>query len=54
MVREVGDIVLWEQIMPYAVAFGLAKKVIKALKAEFSVAETDPSDHSTKDDPCQQ
>ncbi len=37
--REVGDIVLWEQIMPYAVAFGLAKKVIKALKAEFSVAE---------------
>lgn len=37
--REVGDIILWEQIMPYAVAFGLAKKVIKALKAEFSVAE---------------
>ena len=33
--REVGDIVLWEQIMPYAVVFGLAKKVLKELKVQF-------------------
>ncbi|RVU73938.1 DUF2207 domain-containing protein [Lactobacillus xujianguonis] len=33
--RNVGDIILWEDIMPYAVAFGLAKKVLKQLKVEF-------------------
>lgn len=37
--REVGDIVLWEQILPYAVAFGLAKKVIKALETQFDTTE---------------
>lgn len=35
--REVGDIVLWEQIMPYAVVFGLAKKVLKELKVQFDL-----------------
>ena len=37
--KKVGDLILWEQILPYAVAFGLAKKVIKELKANFSVEE---------------
>lgn len=36
---EVGDLILWEQILPYAVAFGSAKKVIKALQANFTDAE---------------
>lgn len=33
--KEVGDIILWEQILPYAVAFDLADRVIDALKFEF-------------------
>ncbi|ANK62236.1 DUF2207 domain-containing protein [Loigolactobacillus backii] len=33
---KVGDLLLWEQILPYAVAFGSAKKVAAALKANFS------------------
>ncbi|MBA1394135.1 DUF2207 domain-containing protein, partial [Lactobacillus sp. XV13L] len=37
--RDVGDLVLWEDIMPYAVAFNLAKKVLKELKVEFSDEE---------------
>lgn len=37
--RDVGDIVLWEQILPYAAAFGLAKKVIKQLQIEFPEEE---------------
>ena len=37
--RDVGDLILWEDIMPYAVAFGLSKKVLKELKIEFSDAE---------------
>ena len=36
--REVGDIVLWEKILPYAVAFGVAKRVIKELKATYGKA----------------
>lgn len=36
---QVGDLILWEQILPYAVAFGLAKKVVKALQANFTDAE---------------
>lgn len=32
---EVGDLILWEQILPYAVAFGISKKVVKALKLKF-------------------
>lgn len=34
-VAEVGDLILWEQILPYAAAFGVSKKVIDALKLEF-------------------
>lgn len=37
--KDVGDLILWEDIMPYAVAFGLSKKVLKELKVEFSDAE---------------
>lgn len=37
--KEVGDIVLWEQILPYATAFGLAKKVIRELRLSFDEAE---------------
>lgn len=33
---EVGDIILWEQFIPYAVAFGISEKVIKALKVQFT------------------
>lgn len=34
-IAEVGDLVLWEQILPYAAAFGVSKKVVDALKLEF-------------------
>lgn len=34
--RNVGELTLWEEIMPYAVAFGLAKKVLKQMKVEFA------------------
>lgn len=37
--RDVGDLILWQDIMPYAVAFGLAKKVLKELKLEFGEEE---------------
>lgn len=37
--RDVGDLTLWQDIMPYAVAFGLAKKVLKELKLEFGEEE---------------
>lgn len=33
--RDIGELTLWEQVMPYAIAFGLAKKVLKQLKLEF-------------------
>lgn len=33
--REVGDIVLWEKILPYAVAFGVARRVIRELKVTY-------------------
>ncbi|MGQ2374549.1 DUF2207 family protein [Companilactobacillus zhachilii] len=33
---EVGDIILWEQFIPYAVAFGISDKVIKALRVQFT------------------
>lgn len=36
---EVGDIVLWEQFIPYAVAFGVADKVVKAMQVNFSAKE---------------
>lgn len=37
--KKVGDLVLWEQILPYAVSLGLAMKVINALKINFATAE---------------
>ncbi|GHV97379.1 membrane protein [Lactobacillus nasalidis] len=41
--RDIGELTLWEQIMPYAIAFGLAKKVLKQLKLEFpEEIATDP------------
>ncbi|KRN97367.1 DUF2207 domain-containing protein [Companilactobacillus kimchiensis] len=40
---EVGDLILWEQFLPYAVVFGVSDKVIKALKVNFDVAEIDNS-----------
>lgn len=39
---QVGDLILWEQMLPYAVAFGLAKRVLKAMAANFSAAELTP------------
>lgn len=37
--KDVGDLILWEDIMPYAVAFGLSQKVLKQLKLEFNQTE---------------
>lgn len=37
--KDVGELIFWEDVMPYAVAFGLSKKVIKQLNTEFSKAE---------------
>lgn len=37
--KDVGELIFWEDVMPYAVAFGLSKKVIKQLNIEFSKAE---------------
>lgn len=40
---EVGDLILWEQFLPYAVVFGVSDKVIKALKVNFSAEQLDNS-----------
>lgn len=40
---EVGDLILWEQFLPYAVVFGVSDKVIKALKINFSAEQLDNS-----------
>ncbi|GEO64961.1 DUF2207 domain-containing protein [Companilactobacillus nantensis] len=40
---EVGDLILWEQLLPYAVVFGVSDKVIKALKVNFSAEQLDNS-----------
>ena len=40
---EVGDLVLWEQFLPYAVVFGVSDKVIKALKLNFSSEQINQS-----------
>lgn len=40
---EVGDLILWEQFLPYAVVFGVSDKVIKAMKLNFSAEEIDQS-----------
>lgn len=37
--KDVGDLILWEDIMPYAVAFGLSKKVLRQLQVEFNAGE---------------
>ncbi|KRM05274.1 hypothetical protein FC89_GL001745 [Liquorilactobacillus ghanensis DSM 18630] len=37
--KEVGELVLWENVMPYAVVFGLAPKVAAAIETNFSVEE---------------
>lgn len=42
--RDVGDLVLWKDIMPYAVTFDLAKEVLKKLKIEFTADEWQRSD----------
>ena len=34
--RDIGELILWEEIMPYAVALGVSKKVLKQLKLEFA------------------
>ena len=34
--RDIGELALWEEIMPYAVALGVSKKVLKQLKLEFA------------------
>ena len=33
--KDIGELIFWEDVMPYAVAFGLAKKVIAQLKIDF-------------------
>ena len=40
---EIGDLILWEQILPYAAAFGLAKQVANKLAMDFS--EVDLADN---------
>jgi len=40
---EVGDLILWEQFLPYAIVFGVSDKVIKALKINFSAEQLDNS-----------
>lgn len=35
---EVGDLVLWEQLLPYAAAFGLARQVTQAVAKDFGSA----------------
>lgn len=37
--KDVGDLILWEDILPYAVAFGISKKVLQQLKLEFGADE---------------
>ena len=40
---EVGDLILWEQFLPYAVVFGVSDKVIKALKVNFTTEQINDS-----------
>lgn len=40
---EVGDLIIWEQMLPFAVSFGYAKRVVKAMKANFSAVELAPT-----------
>lgn len=36
---EIGDLILWEQLLPYAAAFGLSKKVTDQLAIDFSASD---------------
>ena len=36
---QVGDLILWKDILPYAAGFGLAPKVLERLHQDFSDAE---------------
>ena len=36
---QLGDLILWKDILPYAAGFGLAPKVLKRLHQDFSDAE---------------
>jgi len=40
---KIGDLILWEQILPYAAAFGLAKQVARKLEIDFGRAEVQAS-----------
>lgn len=40
---EIGDLILWEQILPYAAAFGLAQQVADKLAVDFDTAALDTS-----------
>ena len=40
---EVGDLVLWESFLPYAVVFGISDKVIRALVVNFGATAIDAS-----------
>lgn len=34
--KNIGELIFWEDVMPYAVTFGLSKLVIKQLNIEFT------------------
>jgi len=40
---EVGDLILWEQFLPYAVVFGVSDNVIRALRVNFGAAVVNQS-----------
>lgn len=40
---QVGDIVLWESFLPYAVVFGVSDQVIRAMKLNFGVDKVNAS-----------
>jgi len=40
---EVGDLVLWESFLPYAVVFGISDKVIRAIRVNFGAQRFDSS-----------
>lgn len=40
---QVGDIVLWESFLPYAVVFGVSDQVIRAMKLNFGASQVNAS-----------
>jgi len=40
---QIGDLILWEEILPYAAAFGMAKQVARKLEIDFGRAEVQAS-----------